>query len=169
MIQNTTGVDIKILPNDDRREVDQTIHDAIAKRAFQIFESRGRTAGREQQDWILAESKVVRPIWCGVLDTEEAVEVSVDLSPFELRTGIEIVTEPRRVIISGVERSPNGHDRRTSKRGLPSQIFGIVKLPAKVDATKIESDLKGHILQIRISKVTELEPTYCGQVESTSA
>ncbi len=161
MTQNTMGVDIKILPNGDPREVDQTIHDAIAKEAFQIFESRGRSAGREQQDWTLAESKVFRPLCCGVLETEDAVEISADLSGFELQSGIEIAAEPCRLIISGVERSPKGHHGRTSKPGLPSHIFGSVNMPTAVDATKIESHLTGHALQIRVPKPIHRGPTYC--------
>jgi HSP20 family molecular chaperone IbpA len=114
----------------------------------------------------LAESKVVRPVCCGVLETEDAVDVAIDAGGFDLLRGIEIVTEPHRLIVSGSERLLNERGKTKSKKELPSQIFGIVKLPTKVDATKIESDLRGRILQIRISKAIEPEPTYSGQVES---
>ena len=169
MIQNTIGADIKIVPNGRPWGVDRMIHDAIAKKAFQIYESCGRTASKEREDWVLAESKVVRPLCSGVLETEDAVDVAIDVSGFDLLSGIEIFTEPHRLIVGGFERLPNKRGKTESKRELPSQIFGIVKLPARVDATKIESNLKGHVLQIRISKVTEPELTYRGQVESTSA
>lgn len=168
MIQNTIAVEIKIVPSGRALGVDRMIRDAIAKKAFQIFESRGRAAGKEQQDWILAESKVVRPLCSGVVETEDTVDVAIDVSGFDLPSGIEIVTEPHRLIISGFERLPNERGKAESKGELPSRIFGIVKLPAKVDATKVESGLKGHILQIRVSKTAEREPTYSGQVGSTS-
>ena len=169
MIQNTIGVEIKIVPSDHPSGVDQVMRDAIAKKAFQLFENRGRIAGQEEEDWILAESKVVRPLCCGVLETEDAVDVAMDVSGFDLPSGIEIVTEPHRLIVSGVERLPNEPGQTESKGEFPSRIFSIVKLPVKVDASKIESDLKGHVLQIRVSKTAEPEPTYCGQVELMSA
>lgn len=165
MTENTSGVDIKIAPNVDPCEVDQRIHEAVAKKAFQIFERRGRTAGQERQDWTLAESKVVRPLCCGVLETENVVDVAIDLGRFDLHSGIEIVTEPRRLIVSGSERPAKERGNKGSKK-LPSQVFGIVELPATVDATKIESNLKGHVLEVRIPKAVQPEPSYCGQVES---
>lgn len=169
MIQNTIGAEIKIVPSGHSSGVDRMIRDAIAKKAFQLFENRGRIAGKEQEDWILAESKVLRPLCCGVLETGDAVDVAMDLSVFDLPSGIEVVTEPHRLIVSGVERLPNESGRTKPKGELPSQIFSIVKLPTKVDASKIESDLKGHVLQMRVSKTAEPEPTYCGQVELASA
>lgn len=169
MIRNTIGVDIKIVPNGDAWLVDQRIREAVAKRAFQIFESRGRSAGQEQQDWILAESEVVRPLSYGLLETEDAVEVGLDVGRFDARSGIEIVTEPHRLILGGFERVSNQPSKPEATKGLRSQIFGIVPLPTTVDATKIESDLKGRVLRIRILKVARPVPTYCGQVESGAA
>jgi HSP20 family molecular chaperone IbpA len=169
MIQNTIGVGIKIVPKGDPREVDQTIHDAIAKKAFQIFESHGGTRGGEQQDWILAESKVVRPLWSGVLETEDAVEVSACLSGFEIRSGIEIASEPGRLIISGVERVESERDNREPTKCLPSRIFGIVNLPTAVDWTGIESHLTGHVLQIRVPKAIQQSPTMRLRVHEADA
>ena len=34
-----------------------TLPDTIARRAFEIFQSRGRTDGRDQEDWFRAEEE----------------------------------------------------------------------------------------------------------------
>jgi HSP20 family molecular chaperone IbpA len=169
MIQSSIGTDVKIVPNGDPSGADEKIREAVAKRAFQIFESRGRGAGQERQDWTLAESEVIRPLSCGVLKTEHEVEVAVDLSGFDLRRGIEIVAEPHRLILSGFGRDTREHGKTRHGSGPSPEVFRIVLLPTTIDATKIESVLTGRVLQIRVPKETRPAPAYCGQVESGPA
>ena len=166
MIQNMVGADVKIFPNGDPSVTDERIRDAVAKRAFQIFESRGCRVGHERQDWILAESQVIKPLCCGVLETEHAVDLAVDLAGFDLRCGIEIVAEPHRLILGGFGRDPNERGKARPKKGLSPEIFGTVHVPTAVDATKVEANLRGHVLQIRVAKAIQLVPTYCEHADT---
>lgn len=169
MSENAVGTRVKIVPNSDPSRVDQRMREAVSKRAFQIFESRGGGAGQEQADWTLAESEIVRPLSCGVLETQHGVEVAVDLAGFDVRRGIEIVAEPHRLILCGFGSNQDEHGKVRPKKGPLPEIFRTVNLPTPVDATKIESVLRGHVLQIRVPKTTRLAPAYGGQVESGPA
>jgi HSP20 family molecular chaperone IbpA len=169
MSENVAGAHIKIVPNSDPARVDQRMRDAVSKRAFQIFEARGGSAGQEQQDWTLAESEIVRPLSCGVLETQHGVEVAVDLVGFDVRRGIEIIAEPHRLVLCGFGSNQDEHGKVRAKKGPLPEIFRTVNLPTAVDATKIESVLRGHVLQIRVPKATRLAPAYGGQVESGPA
>jgi len=169
MSENAVGAHIKIVPNSDPGRVDQRMRDAVAKRAFQIFESRGGNPGQEQQDWTLAESEVVRPLSCGVLETQHGVEVAVDLAGFDVRRGIEIMAESHRLVLCGFGSNLDEHGKIRPKKGELPEIFRTVNLPTAVDASRIDSDLRGHVLQIRVPKAGRLAPTYGGQVESGPA
>ncbi|HXQ26055.1 MAG TPA: Hsp20/alpha crystallin family protein [Candidatus Acidoferrales bacterium] len=169
MSPNVVEAHVKIVPNSDPSTVDQRMREAVARRAFQIFESRGGGAGHEQQDWSLAESEIVRPLSCGVLETQHGVEVAMDLAGFEVRRGIEIVAEPHRLVLCGFGSTQDEYGKARPKKGPFPEIFRTVNLPAAVDATKIESVLRGHVLQIRVPKATRLAPAYGGQVESGPA
>ena len=43
------------IPNPADRVARAPSHDEIARRAYQLFEERGREPGREWEDWFLAE------------------------------------------------------------------------------------------------------------------
>ena len=46
------------IPNPVDRLARSPNHDAIARRAFQLFEERGREPGREWEDWFRAEREL---------------------------------------------------------------------------------------------------------------
>jgi hypothetical protein len=37
-----------------------TSHDAIRERAYELYESRGREPGQEEQDWLRAEQDILK-------------------------------------------------------------------------------------------------------------
>jgi len=39
----------------------QDVFNLIARRAFEIFESRGHVHGNDREDWFLAESELLTP------------------------------------------------------------------------------------------------------------
>ena len=39
----------------------QDVYNLIARRAFEIFESRGHVHGNDREDWFLAESELLTP------------------------------------------------------------------------------------------------------------
>lgn len=53
--------------------------DAITRRAFEIFDNRGRTFGRDLDDWLQAESEVFHPVHLEVDDTEGALTVRAEV------------------------------------------------------------------------------------------
>ncbi|MGA3294169.1 MAG: Hsp20/alpha crystallin family protein [Candidatus Acidiferrales bacterium] len=139
------NADLRITPTDDPSILHKRIGDAVSMRAYQIFERRGRAAGRDREDWKLAESDVVRPLCCcGVLELDDKVELAADLQEFDLARGIEILAEPHCLTLCG---------RPPGKAG--PEIFRTVQMPAEVDVARIECDLEEHLLKVRIFKVAQ--------------
>ena len=84
--------------------------DAVARRAFEIFDNRGRTFGRDLDDWLQAESEVLHPVHLEVDETEGALTVRAEVPGFE-SNDLTINVEPRRLTVSGT-REINKEQRK---------------------------------------------------------
>ena len=108
--------------------------DAIAGRAFEIFEGNGRRFGRELDDWFQAEAELLHPVHLEISETDAALTVRAEVPGFTEKD-IEVSLEPRRLTISGKRESrEEGKTGKTvySERCC-NQILRAVELPAEVD------------------------------------
>jgi len=108
------------------------ISDGIARRAFDIFESRGRSPGHELEDWFRAESELLRRVPVNVAD---------------------------HLAISGKretkENEQNGKMIRCESRA--ERIFRVVDLPPFVDTSKVSTTLRNGILIVNLPKARNRE------------
>ena len=68
---------MKLLPGSDLFDRIQDVSNSIARRAFEIFEDRGRAFGHDLEDWLRAESEFLhsarsRKTWCSQSNTRSA-------------------------------------------------------------------------------------------------
>ena len=62
----------------NRQQTDGTLaqatlsHDAVARRAYELFVARGRTHGRDLQDWLEAERQLSTDPIAGILQIENS-------------------------------------------------------------------------------------------------
>lgn len=117
---------------------------AIAKRAFQISESRGLEPGHELEDWRRAESEIVRPLNCGFLVSDHNFELSTDSACFG-EGEIEICVEPRRLTICGMERTRSQELVPNSASRL---IVRSLELPAEIEPSEVSASFKGRMIQM---------------------
>ncbi len=69
----------------------EELHHAIARRAFEIFEGKGRWPGRELDDWLRAESELLHPMHLELMESDNHVTVRAEVPGFsakELKDGI---------------------------------------------------------------------------------
>src|SRR5262249_50208921 len=76
------------------------LKEAVARRAFEFFESRGREVGGELGDWFRAESELLLSVPVTMEDTEKQITVRAEVPGFKANE-IKISAEPRRVMIEG--------------------------------------------------------------------
>ena len=85
--------------------VERTRHisNAIARRAFELFEARGSEHGHDCEDWFRAESELLTPVPATIIDTDGGFTVRAELPGF---TGedVEVRAEPRRLMIYAKKR-----------------------------------------------------------------
>ena len=73
------------------------LYDLIARRAFEILESRGGLPGHDMEDWLRAESELLHPVPLNLAESNDEYIVQAD-------EDIEISVEPRHLVISGQAR-----------------------------------------------------------------
>jgi len=129
------------------------IYDVIARRAFDIFESRGRSPGHELEDWVRAESELLRPVPLNVAESDGEYIVRAEVPGFGDKD-IEVIVEPLYLAISGKRETKkdeqNGKIIRCESRG--DRIFRVLDLPPSVDTSKVSTTLRDGILMVDLPK-----------------
>ena len=133
----------------------QEINDLIARRAYELFASRGFTHGHHLEDWHRAESEILRPIPLEVKETETELAVRAEVPGFSEKD-LEVRVEPRRLVIAGKhqEASEKTKGKIVYTERHTSQIFRVLDLPASIDPSEVQATLSEGVLEVTLSKVT---------------
>jgi HSP20 family protein len=135
------------------------IYDEIARRAYELFESRGREDGSDVEDWLAAEQELLLPARLEAAEYDDHLEVRAEVPGFNERE-IHVSLEPRHLIIIGrvekTDEQKKGETVCTSRRS--NEIFHALDLPAEVDPAKATATLKYGVLDLRLPKVAQAEP-----------
>jgi len=146
--KNGKRVKLTVMDGDEQM---RRMQEAVAHRAYAIFESRGSGSWHELEDWQQAESELVRPLSCGRTTVGDRLWIGTDARIFEQGT-IEIWVAPRKITICGEPRS----DKDVQGIGPGSReerIFRILDLCLDVDPSHITAKLHGPSLEILVRKV----------------
>jgi Protein of unknown function (DUF2934) len=133
--------------------LNKRMHDAVAWRAFHLYEARGCASGHEAEDWREAEADVVRPLECGTIVEEDTVCVTTDASCFGPGS-LEVWVEPHRITLCGpcaaqkLERPAEAAIRI----GQRNWIFRTHELTAELDPAEVIVKFNGPAMHIYISR-----------------
>ena len=119
------------------------LHEAIARRAYRLFESRGVSPGREGEDWKRAESEIVHPLECGLVTHDDKVSICTDMAVFA-EGNVDVCVEPRRLILCGRLSA-------LENRGSNSELgtgYLLLDLPVEVEPSHVHARFNGRILEI---------------------
>ncbi len=129
------------------------IQDAIAHRAYELFEARGYQNGHDLEDWFRAESELLHPVKVKTWESEREVFVTAEIPGFradEVKIGIE----PRRVIIWGRLGPEPGPTEAYPSRA-PVALCHTLDLLAEVDSSKASATLTAGLLNLELPKVVQ--------------
>jgi HSP20 family protein len=134
----------------------QQTYDAIARRAFEIFDANGRWLGNEWEHWFRAESELLHPVHLEVTESDDNLTVRAEVPGFSTKE-LEINVEPRKLTILGKhEAQEESRKSKTSKtiysERCANEILRAVDLPTEVDSSKVSATLKDGILNIQLRK-----------------
>jgi HSP20 family molecular chaperone IbpA len=137
----------------DADEQTRRMQEAVARRAYAIFESRGSASWHELEDWRRAEGEVVSPLCCGQMTAGDSVWVGADIAVFEEGT-IEVWVAPRKITICGKPRvdKVGAHRKYIGPPPDGEVIFHVLDLPVEVDPSHVTAKFNGPSLEILLRK-----------------
>ena len=130
------------------------LYDVIAGRAFDIFESRGRSPGHDQEDWFHAESELLYPVPVNVNELNGEYIVRCEVPGFHSQD-LEGIVEPFSMAISSKREATKYEENGEMICSEPParRIFQILDLGSIVDPSKVSAAFKDGVLFVDLPKV----------------
>lgn len=134
----------------------QQIQLAIARRAYELFETRNREHGHDWEDWFQAESELLRPVSIAISETADRFSVRANVLPYA-ENELKVSVEPRRLTIVG-----NKGAAVEESIEYPEQLLRLVELPADIDPASSFVELQSGVLKFELPKATKAEAMAAG-------
>jgi hypothetical protein len=137
----------------DANEQMRRVQEAVARRAYAIFGSRGSGSWHELEDWRQAESELVSPLSCGRMTVGDSLWIGTDARVFDEGT-IEIWVAPRKITICGKPQVDKFDAQRKRIGPCPGRemIFRVLDLSLDVDPSRVTVKFNGPSLEILARK-----------------
>lgn len=134
--------------------------EAIERRAFDLFEKRGRELGHDLEDWIKAEQDVVWSPQSELVDQGKNFKARIALPGFEAKDVHVSVMQDAIVVKADATHS---HEEKDGKvcfcEFSQNSLFRRLALPASIDVDKTSASLENGILQVIAPKVAAKQLT----------
>ncbi|HXX18294.1 MAG TPA: Hsp20 family protein [Candidatus Acidoferrum sp.] len=128
--------------------------ESIGRRAFDIFERKGRALGHALADWLEAEAQLLHPVHLELSESDESYRIRAEVPGFSARS-LDVRIEPRKVTITGNRETPEETQLKPIFSEWPSnRILRTIDLPAEVDAERVKATLKDGILEVVLLKTS---------------
>ncbi len=148
---------------EEMKEVSQS----VAKRAYELFDTRGRELGHELEDWFRAEFEVLRWVPVELKEADGKFVVRAEVPGFNA-ADLKISVEPKQLTISGKKEETKEEPKEGPKEGKDAnryfsefranQFCRTLNLPKAVDTTQAQAALKDGVLELTLPKAAVSEP-----------
>ena len=156
-VQRAEEKPVRVTPVENLMDRVNKMSQAIAQRAYEIFEGNGRKFGHDLDDWFKAEMDMLHPVHVNIAESGDNLEVRAEVPGFNEKE-IEVSVEPNRLTISGkrvTETTKEEKGKTVYSEFCSNQILRIVDLPASVEAEKTIATLKNGALQLTMPKTVK--------------
>lgn len=128
----------------------------IEKRAFQLFEERGREDGRDWDDWFKAEFELLKAMPVDISAKDNMVFIRAEVPGFKAEE-LEINLEPGFVTIKGhhAQETESKTEESFYRESKSNDVFRKIALPFAVVQNAGEAALKDGVLEIKAPKAAE--------------
>lgn len=150
------AVAAKLLPASDLFARVEELSNSIARRAFELFDGRGRADGHDLEDWFRAESEFLHPVHLDIAESGDAFTVHAEVPGFSAKE-LEVGVQPHGLIISGKRETSKEHKSKKTvyKEQCSNQIYRAINLPGEVDTSKVTATLKDGVLELSMPKAAK--------------
>jgi len=132
----------------------QQIQLAIARRAYEIFETRSREHGHDWEDWFQAESELLRPVSVAVAEAPDRFSIRANVLGFSAAE-VCVGVEPKRIAIVGKKEAPLAPEHPKSASGdfTPEWVLKLMELPSEIDSAGAIIEFQSGILKFELPKI----------------
>jgi len=137
----------------------QQVQLAIARRAYELFETRGREHGHDWEDWFRAESELLRPVSVSMQESADRIRVHANVLGFDEKE-LSVSIEPRRISILGkkeVSATETGGGKIEYIDWVSDQILQLIDLATDVVPEGSVAELQAGLLKFDLPKAAKLK------------
>jgi HSP20 family protein len=130
------------------------LYDAIARRAFELFEGDGRMTGRDLDHWFKAEADLLHPAHVWIRESGDAITIDAEVPGFSANE-LQLSLEPRRLTISG-KKQGNTEEKKGNvlySERCSNELLRSIELPVEVNASRATATLNNGILELTAPKL----------------
>lgn len=135
----------------------QGVQLAITRRAYELFEMRGREHGHDWEDWFRAESELVRPVSVAISESKDGISVRANVLGFR-ENELRVSVEPGQITILG-KKEVNVRETEGEKieyiDWCPDQIAKVIDLGTEVKPEGSVVGLQAGVLQFELPKAAK--------------
>lgn len=148
-----SGEGLQIIGLQEVFKHEEELREQIARRAYELFESRGCTPGGERDDWLSAESEIRQLIRPEMIEGQDTLTIRTEVPGFSAHD-LCVAIEPRRVAISGTHESGKTESKGGTniKEESRNHVLHLIELPAEIDPTRAIATFRGTTLEIALPK-----------------
>jgi HSP20 family protein len=150
--------EIALHPKSPSRFIDEIneLMKKLEKRAYELFEWRGRKEGYDWDDWFKAENELFKPVPLEITEKENRLMIRAEIPGFNADE-LEISLEPALLTIRGTQKQETEKKEKKSAYSeiREKEIFRRVALPVNVLPDEAEATLKHGVLEIKVPKAAE--------------
>jgi HSP20 family molecular chaperone IbpA len=127
----------------------EQIQESIARRAYDLFLTRGGSLGDPWADWFAAEREILRRPAVDLLEKDGSFTVSASLAGVDPQD-VQVDISPQDVVIKAqVQHWHTERDGRVHQCEFKSgRIFRAVHLPRPVDTARARAELRNGVLNV---------------------
>jgi len=133
----------------------------ISKCAYELFESHGRQNGHDLDDWLQAESELLKPLPVEISEKDNLLVVRAEVPEFKVEE-LEVGLEPAVLIIKGKQENETTREvdgtiypEARNPEARNKEILRKIPLPFHVNPDTGEAFLNEGVLEIRAPKALE--------------
>jgi HSP20 family protein len=133
--------------------------DEVRRRAFDLFEQRGRELGRDIDDWLKAEHEILGWPAAELSEKNANYEMDMKLPGFDPKE-VEVTVTPTEIIVHAATK----HQKKTEDAHVlwsefsSDDVYRRFELPAAIDVDKTTATLDNGMLHVVASKAAAPTP-----------
>lgn len=138
---------------------------SVRRRAYELFERRGRRDGADLEDWFQAEAELLFPV--KIETTQEAGKyvMHVSLPGFSAKD-LKVYTVGNTLVLKATSTEKSETDGTTSEQN--QNVYCQWPLPAGAHADQVKADYKQEMLTISVPVDVQTKPVQSESSEATS-